>query len=343
MPLKELSLQGNVGLADVGAIKGAPLKVHKIMGTHGGGPTVTDFSPLAGMALETVVLDAPNKDVNVLKGMPLKSAHLSDAVTDISGLKGLQLKSISLHGANQLVNLSPLMGMPLESIDLYGVRATDLSPLSGMPLKRLDVPTQVSDLSALKDMPALESLSVAGSKVKDFSPLKAMKKLKSLQIADWNGSGFADITTLAGLPLEELNLCNTKVTDLGPVKNLPNLKSLTIQGLPISSLDGLKGTKLTTLNIAASKVADLTPLAGSPLKYLIACNCPNLVDLKPLAECKDLEGLTLPAKRGDIEFLRKMPKLKFLTADQRTEDWFLVQQTAEAFWKKYDAEKPKTP
>ena len=73
MPLKELSLMGNVGLADVGAIKGAPLKVFKVMGTHGGGPTVTDFSPLEGMALETVFLAAPNTDVNVLKGMPLKS------------------------------------------------------------------------------------------------------------------------------------------------------------------------------------------------------------------------------------------------------------------------------
>ena len=227
MPLKELSLQGNVALADISAIKGAPLKVLKISGTHHGAPTVTDLSPLAGMALETVVLSAANKDVNVLKGMPLKSVYLAGAVTDISALKGLQLKSISFHGATQLVDLSPLIGMPLVGIDLFGTKPTDLSPLSGMPLKHLDVPGPVSDLSGLKDMPALESLNLGGSKVTDLSPLKAVKKLKTLALADWRASAVSDIKPLAGLPLESLNLANSKVTDISPLAECQNLTSVT--------------------------------------------------------------------------------------------------------------------
>ena len=141
---------------------------------------------------------------------------------------------------------------------------------------------------------------------------------------------------------------------------LPNLKSLSLQGLPISNIEALKGSKLISLNIAATKVTDiaalegvpltelylfktevkdLTPLAGSPLKCLIAFDCPNLQDLKPLEECTELEALTIPAEHGDIEFLRKMPKLKHLTAEPRSEAWWLYQQSAEAFWKKVDAEK----
>ena len=187
-----------------------------------------------------------------------------------------------------------------------------------------------------------------------------MKKLKKLSLTDYRASAIGDITALAGLPLEELNLCNTKVTDLGPVKELPNLKSLSLQGLPISNIEALKGSKLISLNIAATKVTDiaalegvpltelylfktevkdLTPLAGSPLKCLIAFDCPNLQDLKPLEECTELEALTIPAEHGDIEFLRKMPKLKHLTAEPRSEAWWLYQQSAEAFWKKVDAEK----
>ena len=45
MPLKELSLQGNVALEDISAIKGAPLKVFKISGTHGGNPKSRTSAP----------------------------------------------------------------------------------------------------------------------------------------------------------------------------------------------------------------------------------------------------------------------------------------------------------
>jgi hypothetical protein len=89
---------------------------------------------------------------------------------------------------------------------------------------------------------------------------------------------------------------------------------------------------LTELHIFKTQVKDLAPLAGSPLKTLIAFECPNLQDLKPLEECKELEGVVLPANYGDIEFLRKMPKLKFLTAAPRSETWWLQQQAAAAFW-----------
>ena len=120
----------------------------------------------------------------------------------------------------------------------------------------------------------------------------------------------SDIGVLQGSKLSSLNLGATKVTDLS----------------------ALKGVPLTELHIFKTQVKDLAPLAGSPLKTLIAFECPNLQDLKPLEKCKELEGVVLPANYGDIEFLRKMPKLKFLTAAPRAETWWLQQQAAAAFW-----------
>ncbi len=120
----------------------------------------------------------------------------------------------------------------------------------------------------------------------------------------------SDIGVLQGSKLSSLNLGATKVTDLS----------------------ALKGVPLTELHIFKTQVKDLALLAGSPLKTLIAFECPNLKDLKPLEECKELEGVVLPANYGEIEFLRKMPKLKFLTAAPRSETWWLQQQAAAAFW-----------
>ena len=68
---------------------------------------------------------------------------------------------------------------------------------------------------------------------------------------------------------------------------------------------------------------------------------PTFAEHVPLEECKELEGVVLPAKYGDIEFFRKMPKLKFLTAEPRSEPWWLAQQPAAAFWKKLDEGKQK--
>jgi hypothetical protein len=331
MPLKELSLQGNVALEDISAIKGAPLTVFKISGTHGGLPKVKDLSALAGMKLEMVSLGCESKDVNVLKGMPLKSVHLAGAVTDISALKGLQLTTISLHGASALSDIGPLAGMPLTSIDLVGAgNISDLGPLKGMKFTGLSIPSKVMDLSPLAGMP-LGSLDLGSTKVTDLGPLKEMTQLRSLslptsvtdlgplkglKLTSLNANAcrqLADISALEGMPLEYLNLMNTKVADLRPLKGMP------LQSLSLNS----------TLWAQPVPVTDLSPLAGLPLKSLdISCvQDPRELDVSQLVECKALEtlGMSPTAKTKGLDTLRKHAALKTING-----------QPAAEFWKKRD-------
>ncbi len=297
MPLKELSLKGNVALEDISAIKGAPLKVFKISGTHGGNPKVKDISalkgmqltvlglgapvedlrPLAGMLLEEVFIGVAAKDVNVLKGMPLKSVHLAGAVTDISALKGLPLTWISLHGAYQLVDLSPLAGMPLQGLDLFGVKVTDLSPLKGMPIKMDQPPFSLPP-------------------------------------------GVTDLGFLAGMPLPGLDLSPTKIADLTPLKAMPALRNLRLSPV-VKDLRPLKGMKLTSLEAAGCReLADLGPLAGMPLKS-VDLRDTAVADVSPLASCEDLESVAFPAGAAGAESLNKLAKLKTINGQPAVENW----------------------
>ena len=58
-------------------------------------------------------------------------------------------------------------------------------------------------------------------------------------------------------------------------------------------------------------------------------------DLTPLAQCRDIEKLTIPSHCKDIEFLRDFPHLEML--DNAAILAHLRKPAAE-FWKKWDAE-----
>jgi hypothetical protein len=65
-----------------------------------------------------------------------------------------------------------------------------------------------------------------------------------------------------------------------------------------------------------------------------------LIDIRPLADCRELERIVLPPKAKDIEFLRQLPKLKFISyrSETRIGVWDF-RTTAEQFWEEYDRKK----
>lgn len=86
--------------------------------------------------------------------------------------------------------------------------------------------TDLSDLSALSQLTALESLTLTGNAISDLTPL-------------------ADLTSL-----RYLHLSNNHVRDLSPLQNLTALRSLYLDGNKIDNLAPLKGLKsLTTLSL----------------------------------------------------------------------------------------------
>ena len=74
-----------------------------------------------------------------------------------------------------------------------------------------------------------------------------------------------------------------------------------------------------------------------PLKEVRLHGCPNLTDLSPLADARELTHLTIPGNAKNFEFLRALPKLERLSYWETTSKGGPPSKTAEEFWKEYDA------
>ncbi len=68
--------------------------------------------------------------------------------------------------------------------------------------------------------------------------------------------------------------------------------------------------KLTYLNLWGNSVADLTPLRGMPLQSIDLSTEQRAMDLSALADCRELEEITLPRWFYHEEALRSLPKLR---------------------------------
>ena len=131
-------------------------------------------------------------------------------------------------------------------------------------------------------------------------------------------SNFSDLSIFSGMKLHELWLAGcAHVTDLSPLRDM----------------------QLKVLNLNRTSVSDLKPLARMPLLDLSLDSCTKITDFRPLMECVSLEKLVLPRNAKNIDFLRKHPKLKFLSNKGLSEP-------AADFWAEYDkrhADKPRPP
>jgi hypothetical protein len=115
-----------------------------------------------------------------------------------------------------------------------------------------------------------------------------IKKLKEHGDGAWevdlSESEIRDLAILHEAPVGELQLWNTAVADLTP---LPGMT--------------LKRRSLFDTKVVDLKVADVSALRGMPLKSLRLHNCAELIDLSPLAECKELEEVPLRPNATNID------------------------------------------
>ncbi len=218
---------------------------------------------------------------------------------NIDKLQGLQLTSLDCSW-NSLNQLDAIAGMQLENLNCAGCEITSLEPLRGMKLKDLIISNnKINNLTPLTGMP-IERLRCRINKLTSIQPLK-------------------------GMPLKRLECGGNQITDLSPIANAP-LSFLGCRKNQIKSLAPLKNIKLSVLDSLDNPIQDITPLQGMPLKELLISNCP-IKDLKPLLKCRELEKLTIPEKHGNIEFLKKLPRLKYLDTK-----WNIPLKKAETFW-----------
>jgi len=213
------------------------------------------------------------------------SLHGRQEVTDLSPLAGMPLAWLYLPGTS-VTDLSPLKGMPLKFLSLSGCNGvTDLSPLSGMDLAYLTLPGGIKDLSPLHGMP-LAGLDLTGcTGITDLSPLEGMRLL-GLSL---NGcTGITSLKPLRGMPLapgavtKAAGRIGTIEADIASWRTRSGLDIAGCTGL--TSLEGLEGMKLKELNLyGMPKLRDISALKGMPLTFLNLRGCRAIRDVSPLA------------------------------------------------------------
>lgn len=155
-------------------------------------------------------------------------------------------------------------------------------------------------LAALK---RIEELHLGINLCKDVSFLKRMTSLKSVTLF---GNEIEDVTPLQGLVgLEILHLRFNMVDDLRPLAGLTKLVELSVSDNLVDDLAPLAGmTRLEVLNFYKNDVADLSPLAGmkrlrqvyfgqNPIRDpSVLLTLPDLIDVS-------MDGTQLSAKAKD--------------------------------------------
>jgi tetratricopeptide (TPR) repeat protein len=328
-----------------------------------------DLSVLQGMPISSLILSNTDfKDLRLIAGLPLTSLYIQGTqVTDLEPLRGTPLRKLDF-GNTKVTDLSVLVGMPLERLLLAGLTIKSLAPLRGLPLRQLDLTNAQGDadmanfaeciqleeitlsiyaanIESLRNLPKLTLIRISGyqdalipaekfwaefkPEMEAFGTIRlALKKAgisgpnvsvsrqpdSTLQVAV-SGTAISDIGFLHGLPVSNLYLNSTKVLDLAPLRGLP-LKFLTISSTAIADLDPLRGLPLTYISIADTHVSSVAPLL----------------------DCSALENILLSHSVLDVEKLRQLPKLRFISYDQDNQT-HLPNKTAEQFWKEYDAQK----
>lgn len=206
----------------------------------------------------------------------------------------------------------------LYVVYLQGDEITELSPLSSLTnLITFRVANQdkpIGDLSPLKGLSKLTSLTMAHCCLHDVSALSGLKRLKHLylygnsivdvgalsglsavQDLDLSMNSISDASSLRGLSsIHNLHLGQNRIADITPVAGLTNLTELGLYGNPIADLGPVSAlAKLEILYLGSTGISDLTPLRGlKQLKYLDLRDN-RVFDVSPLKDLTGLETLDL--------------------------------------------------
>ncbi|MEN9574548.1 MAG: Serine/threonine-protein kinase PknB [Verrucomicrobiota bacterium] len=170
------------------------------------------------------------------------------------------------------------------------------------------------------------ALTVREPEFNDLTPF-AKAPLTKLNIADTQVN---DLSPLKGMSLHTLDLSNTRVADLAVLKGMP-LTRFEAARTRATNFTVLAGMKLVSLNLAHTRIASLAPLKAAPLRHLQLEGCTNVTDFSFLAECKQLEAITLPVGAKNLDALKQLPRLRQIGYTLPEAGWDAVPQ-AEDFW-----------
>jgi len=108
------------------------------------------------------------------------------------------------------------------------VTEADYATVTTLALSR----SQISDLTPLKDLTALQELFLNLTKVSDLTPIKGLTALQGLNLGGTPVCDLSPIKELTGL--QRLGISDTKVSDLTPIKELTGLRWLVLINTKVS-------------------------------------------------------------------------------------------------------------
>lgn len=189
-----------------------------------------------------------------------------------------------------------------EAVDVIIGGETYSTALTELDLSDMGLTNQ--DLAALGQMQNLTTLSLKNNyEITDLSPLSGLTALESLNLYN---TGAVDLSPLSSLKnLTELRLANAEISDLSPLASLTKLKILYLD-------DG---------DLAGSQILDLSPLSGlSELETLCIPSTPNYTDFSFMENLTQLRRFKMMGThRSDsnsvqgLDFLRNLTKLEELS------------------------------
>ena len=190
---------------------------------------------------------------------------------------------------------------------------TELNIISGTPITPKEMLYIVffkqenvgfADLTGLEYAKRLQIARLNSNRIKDISPLKGMVFLRSLSA--WNND-IVDISSLTDLPrLFSLNLANNAIEDISSLEELTQLEYLHLDANHIKDISPLKGLiNLIQLSMGENEITDVSALKElKNLRDLFLYDNP-IEDISPLVELKDLKQLILQNTRLNDESINK--------------------------------------
>ncbi len=251
-------------------------------------------------------------DLSVLRGKPIRFAALDGSINpDLAPLREcLRLEDLILPASVR--NLEMLRGHPTLKRMAWGSMANwaQLPPVEEF-WRQYDLDPRTPDQRREELMPLKgkieKAILAAGSTAEEIVLRRDLTFAVKIKAAP----NLSDLSFLKGFPISVLQVTNCAVRDLEPLREMP-LVELRIWNTKVEDLSRLAGKRMTSIDVSGTLVRDLTLLRGMPLRELRLQRCANLTDLSALREMTTLEVLLIPAKVGNVEFLRDLPKLRIL-------------------------------
>jgi Leucine-rich repeat (LRR) protein len=135
-------------------------------------------------------------------------------------------------------------------------------------------------------------------------------------ITDWKGFFFSNFSV---------------INDITPLKRLTQLERLTLNNMPVTSLEPLRGINLYEISLNFTNITDLTPLGGMSNLERVNMAGTNVKTLQPLLLCSHLEAIDCrgtQVPKSEIEaFQKKMPGCKIWYKDEPKPHTFSASET----------------